>query len=597
MVQLTSDSATAPTGSPVLRGLCEKLASASLFGAVEPLVALQRHPSRPEGWRTTFVVAFVGIFALCLLARAFEIQVQSSDFYAMQGEKRFLRAVPEPAARGRIMDRNGVLLADSLSVWSLWVDSRAFTADNHSRNALAFSLGLAPDELKVRIEKINGYARLAKGVHPDVAGRIFALGLYGIYFQQDAERTYGLGEAAAQLVGLTSDGRGGVEGLELQLNSELSGRGGQRVVMRDRLGRVVEEIGERVSALNGSDVVLTIDAPLQQLAYENLEQLASRSGAKAASAVILDVSTGGLLAVAGFPSYNPLLRQRLLRQDMRNRAFTDVFEPGWMAAPFVVASALEKGLVSLDTPVRSGPLKVGRHLLDEGDAGMRVRDLIRNPNRPGIARLALKMRPSDLWSTFDGAGFGRKPTVFIGAVSGRLRQAEAWRPIEAATLGFGQGLSASLLQIAQAYTIFATDGDRREASLLLDASDSLGTPVLSPETARSIRALLSEDVRRISLRTDGFAGLGSSFSKLAGSSYDPERRNFVYVGMAPLARPRVVVALHLDEPATSATTQKAMRDLAVRMADETLKRMRVPSASVNAPLTVPSILPSESDRF
>jgi cell division protein FtsI (penicillin-binding protein 3) len=521
--------------------------------ATSPLLA-----SRTPPWRSRLVLGAVAVAFLLLLGRAVYVQLLATDFYQAQGEKRFVHRQSLPASRGRILDRNGQVLATSVAMPSVQVEARSFAADTAQRRQLAQLLALTPAELDARLEGATGTVTLRRHVEEATWQRIKALGLKGVQEVREYQRRYPEGEAAAHVVGFTNIDDQGLEGIELGFQEALQGRRGQRTLVRDRLGRPVEDIGDQADPVNGRDVVLALDSKVQFFAWQRLRDTVHAHGARSGSAVVLDARTGEVLALANYPSYDPMNRHRLGGMALRNRALTDIFEPGSTMKPFVAALAIETKRVSAGTPVQTAPGRItvtGSTISDAHPHGvLTVAEVVQKSSNVGTVKLALAMPARELWELYTAIGLGQKPRIdFPGAVTGRLRPYKTWRPIEHATMSYGYGLSASLFQLARAYTVFARDGELIPATMLRSDEPAPGQRVLSPETARQVREML-----RLAAGPGGTApkaqavgysvgGKTGTARKLEGKAYTNKYRAW-FVGLAPVSDPRIVVAVMVDEP-------------------------------------------------
>jgi len=525
--------------------------------ATSPLLASKTPP-----WRSRFVVALVGGAFLLLLGRAVHLQILNTDFYQAQGEKRFVFHQPLPASRGRILDRNGLALATSVALPSVQVDVKTFAADSAQRKALAKTLGMTGAELADRLDDASGAVVLKRLVEEPIWQQVKAMNLKGVHEIREYKRRYPEGEAAAHVVGLTNiDGRG-IEGIELGFDSQLVGSAGSRTVVRDRLGRVVEDVGERADPVNGRDITLSIDSKVQFFAYQRVRDAVKEHKAKAGSVVVLDTQTGEVLALANYPSYDPDGPRRREDPLLRNRALTDTFEPGSTMKPLVAALALETGRVKPDTVINTAPgsLVVGPLVVKDAHPhpALTVSEVIQKSSNIGAARLAMAMPPRELWELFSSVGYGQKPQIaFPGAVTGRLKAYKGWRPVEQATMAYGYGLSATLLQMARAYTPLARDGDVIPLTMLRHGADEppvAGLRVLSPATVREIRKMLQLAAgpggTGPKAQTIGYSvgGKSGTAHKQEGKGYATNKYRSWFVGMAPIGTPRIIVAVMVDEP-------------------------------------------------
>ena len=519
--------------------------------------------SKTPVWRSKFVVAAIALGFVGLGARAAFIQVFNNDFFHRQGEVRFNRTLPLPANRGRILDRNGLILASSVPAPSIWAIPEDVELDSSQRQNLAKLLGIELTELNKKLaDEDKSFVWLKRQMDPDRAKEIADLNLKGIYQRTEFRRQYPEGEAAAHIVGFTNVEDNGQEGIELLYNNTLLGRAGMRRVIKDRLGQAVEQIGETVAPVAGQDVQLSIDTKVQFFAYQKLRDAVLANRAQAGSIVVMDASTGEVLALANYPSYNPEKRTNLSGAQLRNRALTDTFEPGSVMKPFTIGLALNSGRVKTSTIIDTSPGSVtitGATIRDAHPHGaLTVEQVIQVSSNVGTTKIAMQMPASEMWETFSGAGFGQKPQVeFPGVVPGRLRPYKSWRPIEQATASYGYGLSASLFQMVRSYTVFSHDGQIIRATLLKNNEPAVGIPVFSADTAAKVRKMLQMAAgpggTGPKAQTAGYSVGGKSgtaykqIGKGYGSDGNRKYRSW-FVGMAPIDKPRIIVGVMLDEP-------------------------------------------------
>jgi cell division protein FtsI (penicillin-binding protein 3) len=516
--------------------------------------------SKTPVWRSKFIVAGLALGFAGLAGRAAWVQVFGNDFFRHQGEVRFQRTLELPANRGRILDRNGLLLATSVPSPSIWAIPEDVERDPAKLGQLAKLLGMTRAELERKLaDEDKTFVWLKRQVDDQVAHQIAALNLKGIYQRKEYKRQYPEGEAAAHVVGFTNVEDNGQEGMELAFNQQLGGRAGSRRVIKDRLGRIVEDVGEQVPPVDGRDLQLSIDSKVQFFAYQKLRDAVTENKARAGSVVVLDATTGEVLALANYPSYSPNSRQNLTGEQLRNRAITDTFEPGSTMKPFTIGLAMESGLVTPQTPIQTAPGYVvigGARISDSHAHGvLTVQQVIQKSSNIGTLKLALQMQPRDMWELFTSAGFGQKPQIsFPGAVSGRLRPFKTWRPVEQATMSYGYGLSASLFQMARSYTVFAHDGQIIPATMLKSTQPAAGVPVFSAKTAAEVRTMLQMAAgpggTGPKAQTLGYSvgGKSGTAHKQIGKSYASNKYRSWFVGMAPIDKPRIIVAVMLDEP-------------------------------------------------
>ncbi|HEX7687269.1 MAG TPA: penicillin-binding protein 2 [Burkholderiaceae bacterium] len=522
--------------------------------ANSPLLA-----SKTPLWRSRFLVVLVGIGSLVLIGRAAVIQIISNDFYLKQGEARYAHTLEMPASRGRIIDRNGLLLAASVKAPSIWAIPKDVDADTGERKQLAQALGMSVAELDERLDGNPNFVWLKRQVDDGVWRQVKALDLKGIHQVSEYRREYPQGEAAAHVVGFTGDEEKGQEGIELAYQQQLQGRDGSREVVKDRLGNIVEDIGDPQRPVDGEDIELAIDSKVQFFAYQRIRDQVIAQKAKSGSVVVIDTKTGEVLALANYPSYDPSDRHHLSGSQLRNRALTDVFEPGSTMKPFIVGTVLEKGLVTPYSLVDATPgsLVIGGFAPKDAEPNgvLTVQQVIQKSSNIGAARLAMKLTPKEEWEKFSSIGLGQKPQInFPGVVTGRLRPYKTWRPIEQATMAYGYGLSASLFQLARAYTVFANDGVLENVSMLRQSSPGQGTRVFKPETVKEILTMLqmvaSPGGTAPKARTLGYSVGGKSGTayKAEGHGYAQNKYRPWFVGLAPISHPRIVCAVMIDEP-------------------------------------------------
>jgi len=533
--------------------------SRSILYTSSPLLA-----SRTPVWRSKFIVAALALGFGGLAARAAYVQVVGNDFFQRQGEVRFARTLELPAHRGRIMDRNGLLLASNVVAPSIWAIPEDVESDDAEVKAklrqLAQLLGVPLAELNKKLDdEDKTFVWLKRQVDEPVAQQIAALNIKGIYQRKEYKRKYPEGEAAAHVVGFANVENHGQEGVELAFDKSLAGRPGSRRVIKDRLGRVVEDVGEQVPPVDGRDIQLSIDSKVQFFAYQKLKSAVLENKAKAGSVVVLDSVTGEVLALANYPSYVPDKRQNLTGAQLRNIALTDVFEPGSTMKPFTIGLALETGRVKPSTQIQTAPGKIqitGSTISDSHPHGvLTVEEVIQKSSNVGTVKLAMQMQPREMWEIFSAAGFGQKPQLsFPGVVSGRLRPYKSWRPIEQATMSYGYGLSASLFQMARSYTVFAHDGQIIPATILKSNEPVVGVQVLSSQTAAQVRKMLQmaagpggtgQKAQTIGYSVGGKSGTAH---KQIGRSYASNKYRAWFTGMAPIDKPRIIVAVMIDEP-------------------------------------------------
>lgn len=518
--------------------------------------------SRTPVWRSKFIVAALALAFMGLTARAAYVQVFGNAFFQRQGEVRFARTLELPASRGRIFDRNGLLLASSVVAPSIWAIPEDVEREPAKLRQLARLLDMPLAELDKRLgDEDKTFVWLKRQVDEDVARQIAELKIAGIYQRKEYKRKYPEGEAAAHVVGFANVENKGQEGAELAFEKELAGKAGSRRVIKDRLGRVVEAVGEAVPPVDGQDVQLSIDSKVQFFAYQKLRDAVQAHKAKSGSVVVLDAQTGEVLALANYPSYAPDNRRNLSGAQLRNIAVTDTFEPGSVMKPITVAMALEAGKVTPHTVIPTAP---GTYKLDKftirdtrNHGALTVEGVVQKSSNVGSLKIAQRLSARQMWDTYTALGYGRKPDItFPGAAAGRVRPWKSWRPVEQATMSYGYGLSASLFQMAHSYTAFSHDGQIIPATLRKAGDDAQvqGVRVFSEANARAVRKMLEMAAgpggtgQRAQTVGYSVGGKSGTARKQQGRGYAANKYRAWFAGMAPIDKPRVIVAVMVDEP-------------------------------------------------
>ena len=512
-------------------------------------------------WRSRFVLFLLFAAFVGLIARALWLQGITTEFLQAQGATRYARTLELPATRGRVTDRNGQVLASSVPVKAIWaIPDDVLEAPKQKITELANLLGMPEFELRKKLDSDRQFVYLKRQVEQEVADKITALGIAGIETRKEYKRFYPEGEVMAHVVGFTNVEDVGQEGIELASEKNLAGRTGSRRVIKDRLGRIVEDIESIHEPHDGKELTLSIDSKIQYIAYTHLKEALEKHKAKAGGAVVLDVNTGEVLALVNLPTYNPNDRSVLTGAQLRNRVMTDTFEPGSTLKPFTVALSLDTGRVTPETMIETGQggMMIGRETIHDTHHNglLSVAQVIQKSSNIGTAKLALQMSPQEMWEMFTTVGFGQQPKFgFPGAVAGRLRNFKTWRPIEQATMGYGYGLSVSLIQIARAYMIFARNGDTIPLTFQKSSEAPVAHRVITEKTALQVRAMLESATQPggtgTEARIPGYrvAGKTGTAHKLEGGRYV---NKYVgdFVGFAPVSHPRVIVAVMIDEPSS-----------------------------------------------
>ncbi|HQV07838.1 MAG TPA: penicillin-binding protein 2 [Thauera sp.] len=510
-------------------------------------------------WRSRLVMLGLMGCSLALAGRALYLQGVNNDFLQAKGESRYARTLEVPATRGRITDRQGDILAVSTPVRSVWAIPSDAQLEPAQARELARLLEMDVKELNGKLAAGRDFAYLKRQVPPEVAQQVADLRLPGVHQQQEYRRYYPGGEVMAHILGFTDVEDKGQEGIELAFEKRLAGRPGARRVIKDRRGQIVEDVEAIRPPRDGEDVALSIDGKIQYLAWSALRDAMQQHKAQAGAVVVLDARSGEILALANAPTFNPNNRTNLSGAQLRNRVFTDAFEPGSVMKPFIAALALDRGKVRVDTQIDTGNgrLTIGTATISDTKRHgmMSVAQIVQKSSNIGTVKMAQQFSPDEMWHLFDQLGFGTQLNLgFPGETSGRLRPAKSWRPIEQATMSYGHGISTSLIQMARAYMVFARNGELVPLSLTrVDGMPSSGRRVFSESTAQHMRTILAMaagpggTAPRAQVPGYTVAGKTGTAHKLEGGHY---ARKYVssFVGFAPATNPRIVVAVMIDEP-------------------------------------------------
>jgi cell division protein FtsI (penicillin-binding protein 3) len=533
--------------------------------------------TRLQLWRSRFIFALVALCFVALGGKALYLQTMSAPFLQAQGAQRYEKTIELQANRGRILDRHGVVLASSLPARSVWAYPDRIDLSDPRLMDLARLLDIKPLDLQRRLtNEDRNFVFLKRQVDLDTAERIKALRIKGVGQDGEYKRDYPQGEMVAHLVGFTDIGHVGQEGLELAFQSTLAGHVGSRRVIRDGTGQIIGALDQVREPRDGRDLRLTIDTRIQARTFDALKAAVKDTKAQAGAAVVLDAKTGEVLALANWPSYNPNDRSDMSGGQLRNRAITDLYEPGSTLKVFTAAMALESGKYRPGSIIdaREGKMKIGPDTIRDSHRArelMTLEQVVQHSSNIGTAKLALSLPPEDHWRLLTAAGFGQPPKIgFPGAAAGRLRPYKKWKPIEHATISYGHGISVSLMQMARSYTIFAGNGELLPARIFStedeqrgrpmqvslrsrDDATVRGVPVIKPETAAAMRKMLE-----MAAGPKGTAPLarvpGYRVGGKTGTTTKLENGRYVkkyvasFVGMAPMSDPRIIVAVMIDEP-------------------------------------------------
>ena len=517
--------------------------------------------NKPFLHRRNVVATCVVALAAALIWRVVDLQLNHNAFLTDQGDARHVRIEKIPAHRGMLLDRNGEPLAVSTPLASVWVNPNRLASSSPRWPELERALGLDPGAIAQVTEERGKreFVYLRRHVDPSVAEAVSALDMDGVHLKPEYRRYYPMGAAASHVLGFTGIDDVGQEGLELAFDDVLSGEDGARRVIKDRLGRIVENLERIRPARPGRDVVLSIDRRIQSLAYRALRQGVQEHHARAGSAVVLDVGSGEVLATVNLPSFNPNDRGDRSSPRYRNRAVTDLLEPGSTIKPFTVAAALRAGIVGPDTVLdtRPGFLKVGRHTVwDIRNYGViDVRKVIKKSSNVGAGKLALELPPADLWDMFHQAGFGASTgSGFPGEEEGTLTDFVDWGEIHRVTLSFGYGLAATPLQLARAYAALGNGGVLPNVRFVRTEEHAPAVPAMPAAVAAQVLKMLEEVVepggtgRRARVAGYRVGGKTGTTRKSEAGGYSEDRYHSAFAGLAPMSDPRLSVVVVIDEP-------------------------------------------------
>jgi cell division protein FtsI (penicillin-binding protein 3) len=560
---------------------------------------------RLEGWRARVVFSLVAAGFIVLAGRAFYLQGMHTDFLRQKGEARYGRVVEMPASRGPVSDRQGQPLAISTPVESIWACPEDFDGGEAQVRALARALNADYGEIRQKVaNKDRQFVWLKRQIAPEQAVKVMALGVPGVFQAREYRRFYPAGEVMAHVVGFTGIDDAGQEGIELAQEAWLAGVPGSRKVIKDRKGRIVEDVESIKVPRDGKELALAIDQRLQFLAHRELKAAVEFNHAKAGSLVMLDAKTGEILALVNQPDFNPNNRANVTGKQTRNRSVTDLFEPGSTLKPFTVAAALESGVVKPGTIIQTGttPMAIGGWTISDShpNGALTVAQVIQKSSNIGAAKIQLSMPAERMGTLYKELGFGSIPaTGFPGEARGMLRPWAQWKPIEQATMSYGHGISVSLLQLARAYTVFANDGHLLPLSLIRRDALPIGKPLFSRETSREVMRMMEMATMPAGTapqaRVPGYrvAGKTGTAHKAEAGGYAEHKYVSSFVGLGPVSNPRFIVAVMLDEPAgskyyggdVSAPVFSSVMGAALRML----------SIAPDAPQTLQAVMPAKPE--
>ena len=500
-----------------------------------------------------------------LAGRAFYLQIIDQEFLADQGQQRQIRIIETPAYRGAILDRHGSPLAISTPVDSVWVNPGEILQNLPGLETVTGKLGLDYLSTLATIQKKSdkAFVYLQRQLQPAVAQAVTE-GVDGVYLQREYQRYYPEGEVVSHLVGFTDIDDNGQEGLELVYEDWLRAQVGQRRIMRNRKGEVIEELGQVKAARSGRDIVTGIDMRLQYVAYRSLVRAVQYHRAKSGSAVLIDVGTGEVLAMVNQPSYNPNQRKRMTASQQRNRALTDVFEPGSVIKPFTLAAAIDRGRFDNESLIDTAPgwiMVSGSPIKDNRNYGqLNLAGILRKSSNVGASRIAMSLSADELWQAFSNYGFGASSgVVFPAESSGHLQHHREWQPLDHAAIGYGYGVSLSVTQLARAYAMIANQGREFEISLLKKepeevSENKISRHVMKASTARMVMAMMEKVVgpegtaAKAAITGYRIAGKTGTAKKNSVGGYQQDDYIAVFAGIAPVSDPRLVMVAMINEP-------------------------------------------------
>ena len=555
---------------------------------------------RLPDWRSR-VMLFVLFAAFAALGiRALWLQGMSTQFLQKQGKSRYERTLELPATRGKIMDRNGEVLASSLPVRAVWaIPEDVLQSPPEKITELARLLEMPESELRKKLDSDRTFVYLKRQVEMDVVAQIEKLKIGGIDTRKEYKRYYPQGEVMTHVVGFTNVEDVGQEGMELAQQKSLVGTTGSRRVIKDRLGRIVEDLGLSREPHDGKDLVLSVDSKLQYIAYNSVKNAVEKFNAQAGGAVVLDVQTGEVLAMANYPSYNPNDRRHLTGAQLRNRVITDTFEPGSTIKPVTVALGLETKRITPNTVFDTSPGRMvvtGKTIRDTHNYGVRtVGGIIQKSSNIGVVKISQLIPPQEMWEMYTKLGYGQAPRFgFPGPTAGRVRPWKSWRPIEYANMAFGHGLSVSLLQMARSYMIFARNGDIIPLSFVKVNEKPVGQQVISPQTAAQVRTMLESVVgpegTASKAQVPGYrvGGKTGTAEKIVNGRYSRTDNIGYFVGIAPMSKPRFIIAVMVDNPRGALRTGGSVAaPTAADLAANALRAANVPPDSSVTDIIIP----------
>ncbi len=557
-------------------------------------------------WRRRALLIALLLGFLALLGRGFYLQTLHKEYLIKKGEAFSRRKVVLMPHRGKIYDRNFKPLAISLPVESLWTNPTDVQLNAAQLKQMASLLAMKPNALQQKLaQKNKEFVFIKRRVAPDVAKRVMAMKIPGVFSQKEYKRFYPAADVAAHIVGFTGIDDTGVEGMELFQNAVLAGYSGKRDFVRDRKGHVVEDLVAVQLPHDGQDLVLSIDRTVQYIVHRELNRAMEKQKAKAAAAVVLDAKTGEVLAMVNLPTYNPNNPIHITGKT-RNSSIVNMFEPGSTMKPITAAAAMEFGPYTPETKIQTAPgyLKIGTATIHDAHPNqvLTVAQVIQKSSNVGSAKMALDLNKEQVWNTYLQLGFGATTKIgFPGEAAGRVRHYKTWRPIEQATMSYGHGISVTLLQLARAYTVFANEGELMPVTLTKLSEAPVGRQVFSAKVANAVKDMLELVVQpggtALKAQVTGYrvAGKTGTAHKLGAGGYEHDKYVGSFVGMVPASNPRLIMAVMIDEPSNGeyyGGTVAAPVFSAVM--NDVLRMLAVPQDGVSVPLTSPESLVPEA---
>lgn len=562
---------------------------------------------RLPDWRSRLMLFILFASFAALAVRAVWLQGVSNQFLQSQGKSRYERTLELPATRGRILDRNGAVLATSLPVRAVWaIPEDVLASPPEKITALAKLLDIPEADIRKKLDSDRTFVYLKRQVEMPVIAEIEKLKINGLDTRKEYKRFYPQGEVVTHLVGFTNVEDKGQEGMELQHQKTLMGVPGSRRVIKDRLGHIAEDLGMFREPHQGRDLTLSVDSKLQYIAFTSIKNAVEKFNAKAGAAVVLDVHTGEVLALANYPTYNPNDRSKLTGEQLRNRVITDTFEPGSTIKPITIGLGLDTGRITPDTVFDNNPgwmTITGKRIRDTHNYGVQtVSGIIQKSSNIGAVKVSQRIPPQEMWEMYTKVGYGQAPRFgFPGATAGRVRPWKSWRPIEYANMAFGHGLSVSLLQMARSYMIFARNGDIIPLSFVKVNEEPVGQQVISPKTAAQVRTMLESVVgpqgtaSKAQVAGYRIGGKTGTAEKIVNGRYSRTNNIGYFAGIGPMSKPRFIIAVMVDDPSGALRTGGSVAaPTAADLFASALRAANVPPDSSITDIIIPEVPLEES---